>query len=138
MADDDEALITLDEAAKLIPGADADTLKRMHRAGKLVCYRPGKKLLTTSANVMEAVRVNCRAGPKRALRDRPDAASMERSQSALDFALENLRRVGQAKKQAERAQRDREKLIRKAERDAERRAARKAARAKARPPSTES
>ncbi|MGJ5177416.1 hypothetical protein ACQR16_06010 [Bradyrhizobium oligotrophicum] len=67
---DDHALIDLDEAAKLIPGADAGTLKRMHRAGKLVCYRPGKKLLTTAANVMEAVKVNCRVakpsrGPER-------------------------------------------------------------------------
>ncbi|UFW82835.1 hypothetical protein BjapCC829_22870 [Bradyrhizobium barranii] len=134
---DDDALITLDEAAKLIPDADADTLKRMHRAGKLVCYRPGKKLLTTAANVREAVQA-CRVTPVRAAQGRPDAASMERSNAALDLALENLRRIGQEKKQAARVERDRANLIRKAERDAERRAARKAARAKARPPRTES
>jgi hypothetical protein len=55
--------ITLDEAAKIIPGADANTLKRMHRAGKLICYRPGKKFLTTRANVIEAVK-NSRVVPK--------------------------------------------------------------------------
>lgn len=88
---DDDALITLDEAAKLIPGADADTLKRMHRAGKLVCYKPGKKLLTTAANVQEAVRTNYRAGPKGTSPARPDAATMERSSAALDLALSRLR-----------------------------------------------
>lgn len=84
----DDALITLDEGAKLIPGADADTLKRMHRAGKLVCYRPGKKLLTTSANVREAVRA-CRV-TKVTPSNRPDAASMERSRAALHLALSRL------------------------------------------------
>lgn len=88
MTDDD--LITLDEAAKLVPGADAETLKRMHRAGKLVCYRPGKKLLTTTANVMEAVKVNCRVRPTRAPQARPDAAAMERSSAALDLVLSQL------------------------------------------------
>ncbi|MCK1402337.1 hypothetical protein IVB45_20780 [Bradyrhizobium sp. 4] len=87
---DDDALITLDEAAKLIPGADADTLKRMHRAGKLVCYKPGKKLLTTAANVGEAVRTNYRATPLRAPSGQPDAASMERSRAALDLVLSRL------------------------------------------------
>ena len=81
-----DALITLDEAAKLVPGADADTLKRMHRAGKLVCYRPGKKLLTTAANVTEAVKVNCRVTPVRAPAGRPDAASVELSRAALEQA----------------------------------------------------
>ncbi len=85
---DDDALITLDEAAKLIPGADADTLKRMHRAGKLVCYRPGKKLLTTAANVREAVRA-CRV-TKVTPSNRPDAASMEISRAALDLVLSRL------------------------------------------------
>ncbi|WP_441232667.1 hypothetical protein [Bradyrhizobium sp. 1200_D9_N1_1] len=95
----DDALITLDEAAKLIPGADADTLKRMHRAGKLVCYKPGKKLLTTAANVTEAVKVNCRATPARAPQTRPDAASIERSRAALDLVLSRL----PTKRRAERA-----------------------------------
>ncbi|MDI3564946.1 hypothetical protein [Bradyrhizobium sp. Arg816] len=87
---DDDVLITLDEAAKLIPGADADTLKRMHRAGKLVCYRPGKKLLTTAANVMEAVRTNYRV-TKVTPTGRPDAASMERSRAALEQVRTELR-----------------------------------------------
>lgn len=59
----DAELITLDAAAELIPGADAETLKRMHRKGKLTCYRPGKAFLTTRADVMEAVR-KCRVEPK--------------------------------------------------------------------------
>lgn len=54
-ADDD--LITLDEAAKLIPGTDANTLKRLQRKGVLMCYRPGKAYLTTAADVREAVRL---------------------------------------------------------------------------------
>ncbi|TFV69424.1 hypothetical protein E4K64_33370 [Bradyrhizobium frederickii] len=85
---DDDALITLDEAAKLIPGADADTLKRMHRAGKLVCYRPGKKLLTTAANVREAVRA-CHV-TKVTPSKRQDAASLELSRAALDLVLSRL------------------------------------------------
>ncbi|MEY9184990.1 hypothetical protein ABIA41_006425 [Bradyrhizobium sp. USDA 313] len=87
---DDDALITLDEAAKLIPSGDADTLKRMHRAGKLVCYRPGKKLLTTAADVIEAVKVNSRVTRAKAPQGRPDAASMERSRAALDLVLSQL------------------------------------------------
>lgn len=56
--------LTLSEAAKFIPGADADTLKRMARAGKLTVYRPGKAFLTTQADVMEAVTKQCRVVPK--------------------------------------------------------------------------
>ena len=61
MADLD--LLTLTEAAKLIPGADADTLKRRARQGKLVTYRPGKAYLTTRADV-EAMIQQCRVAPK--------------------------------------------------------------------------
>jgi hypothetical protein len=56
------ALITLAEAAKLIPGADENTLKRMARAGTLTVYKPGKKHLTTAEHVLEAVQI-CRALP---------------------------------------------------------------------------
>jgi hypothetical protein len=85
---DESDLITLDEAAKLIPGADADTLKRMHRSGKLVCYRPGKKLLTTRANVMEAVTNQCSVTPKRPeLQKLPD---MDMASAAFDLALSRL------------------------------------------------
>jgi hypothetical protein len=52
----DDDLITLDEAAKLIPGANADTLKRMRRKGVLRCYRPGKAYLTTANDVRQAVK----------------------------------------------------------------------------------
>lgn len=60
----DDAFITLKEAAKLIPGADENTLKRMFRADKLTCYRPGKEYLTTEADVREAVKRKCRVVPK--------------------------------------------------------------------------
>ena len=58
------AFLTLAEAAKLIPGADENTLKRMQRAGKLTCYRPGKAYLTTAADIMESVKQSCRVVPK--------------------------------------------------------------------------
>lgn len=56
--------LTLADAAKYIPGADADTLKRMARAGKLTVYRPGKAFVTTHADVMKAVTEQCRVVPK--------------------------------------------------------------------------
>jgi excisionase family DNA binding protein len=56
---DPDELLTLDEAAKLIPRADADTLKRLIRSGKLRAYRPGKKYLTTRADVRAAI-IACR------------------------------------------------------------------------------
>lgn len=56
-------LITLDEAARLIPGADADTLKRHARKGTLTVYRPGKAYLTTREDVMRLVE-SCRVVPK--------------------------------------------------------------------------
>ncbi|MBB4391786.1 hypothetical protein [Bradyrhizobium sp. ERR14] len=88
---DNDALIPLDDAAKVIPDANAETLKRLYRAGKLICYRPGKKLLTTAANVKEAVKVNCRVTPVRVVpQDRPGAASMDLSRAALDLALSQL------------------------------------------------
>jgi uncharacterized protein YaiI (UPF0178 family) len=59
----DNNLITLNEAAKLIPGADANTLKRMRRKGVLTCYRPGKAYLTTAADVRAAVK-KCGVGQK--------------------------------------------------------------------------
>jgi excisionase family DNA binding protein len=59
----DSDLITLDQAAALIPGADADTLKRRARQGKLTTYRPGKAYLTTRADVQEFIR-QCRVIPK--------------------------------------------------------------------------
>lgn len=37
----DDELITLDEAVKLIPGADRNTLERLHRNPFLTCHRPG-------------------------------------------------------------------------------------------------
>jgi hypothetical protein len=58
-----DALITLDEAARFIPGATADTLKRRARQGKLTTYRPGKAYLTTAADVQRMVAA-CRVEQK--------------------------------------------------------------------------
>ena len=93
----DDDFITLDEAAKLIPGADRDTLKRMRRRGKLTCYRPGKSYLTTRADVREAVK-QCRMfSPAERERRQPTTAELELSKRALDQALENLRGKGRKK-----------------------------------------
>jgi excisionase family DNA binding protein len=59
----DDQLISLDVAATLIPGADAGTLKRKIRAGKLQAYRPGKGYLTTRADVKRMIE-SCRVVPK--------------------------------------------------------------------------
>lgn len=66
-------LLTLHQAAKLIPGADAETLKRRIRQGKLSATRPGKAYLTTAADV-EAMVANCRVVPKV-----PDYGSVRRA-----------------------------------------------------------
>jgi hypothetical protein len=92
----DRALMTLAEAAKLIPDADARTLKRRARQGKLVIYRPGKQFLTTRADLMamiEACRVKRPDAPQRTSPlvpnglglTEPDLAGM-----ALDRALASL------------------------------------------------
>jgi|SRR5882724_157301 len=59
----DNDLITLEQAAALIPGADVNTLKRRQRQGRLTVYRPGKAFLTTPADVQEMIR-QCRVVPK--------------------------------------------------------------------------
>jgi len=105
MVTDDDALITLDEAADLVPGFDAEALKRLFRRSKLTCYKPGKKLLTTKRHVIEAVKINCRAVPAGApaIASRPDAASMEISNAELALARAELREKGDAKRKAARA-----------------------------------
>jgi excisionase family DNA binding protein len=81
----DDELITLDEAAKLIPGADAGTLRRLCRKGLLRCYRPGKAYLTTRADVWEAVK-RSQVGPKVRIETSPN--SIELANAALDAALQ--------------------------------------------------
>lgn len=54
---DPDELLTLDDASTLIPGADAATLKRLVRVGKLRAYRPGRRYLTTRADVRAAVKL---------------------------------------------------------------------------------
>jgi excisionase family DNA binding protein len=85
--------ITLGEAAKLIPGASVDTLRRLHRKGVLTCYRPGKAYLTTAADVREAVK-KCEVRQKvrnPGVRGAPPLplglTSMELANAALDEAL---------------------------------------------------
>jgi hypothetical protein len=97
-------LISLDEAAKYIPGADAETLKRKARAGKLRVYRIGKAFSTTRADLQEMIEA-CLVAPKV-----PDSAgsklrkivsatsrgketglsSMELASAALDATLESM------------------------------------------------
>jgi hypothetical protein len=101
----DDELITLEQAAGLIPKFDAEALKRLFRKGKLTCYKPGKTLLTTPADIREAVRVKCRAEPKdRAYGCAPrggmtsaishtnlhGSSSMDLASAALDLALARL------------------------------------------------
>jgi hypothetical protein len=91
----DNDLIPLDEAAKLIPGADANTLKRLARRGKLTVYRPGKAYLTTAADVREAVE-KCRVVPK--IREKPSSETSnplglspaDLASIALDLELERV------------------------------------------------
>jgi hypothetical protein len=51
----DDDLITLQQAAALIPGADPGTLKRRARQGLLTVYRPGRAYLTTRPDVKRMV-----------------------------------------------------------------------------------
>ena len=82
----DDDLITLDEAAKLIPGADANTLRRLARRGKLTVYKRGKAYLTTAANVREAV-IKCRVVPKD--REKPSSETS----NALGLSSADLARM---------------------------------------------
>jgi len=102
----DDELITLDIAANLIPGADAETLKRKIRAGKLQAYRPGKAYLTTRADIRRMIEA-CRVVPKVqgsvsseldtiATENSPTTlnglSSTELSEQALDLVLEQARK----------------------------------------------
>jgi hypothetical protein len=56
-------LLTLAEAARLIPGANVNTLKRRARQGKLAVYRMGRAWLTTREAISEMVE-SCRVIPR--------------------------------------------------------------------------
>lgn len=99
----DDDLIPLDEAAKYIPGADAGTLKRRARAGKLTVYRPGKAYLTTGADLRRMIAA-CRveqkvrhSGSAPPVTTKPEATTpfglseMELAKSALDSVLARAR-----------------------------------------------
>ena len=93
---DPDALLTLDQAAAFVPGANANTLKRCVRQGKLSATRPGKAYLTTLADVREMIAA-CRVTPKaRDCGSAPPAPTappplgsslMEHANAALDSAL---------------------------------------------------
>jgi excisionase family DNA binding protein len=94
---DPNELLTLQDAATLIPGADANTLKRLIRRGKLRAYRPGKKYLTTRADVHAAV-IACRVSPPGGL---PSPSDTSNSLGLTTTDLANLRldrALGPAKK----------------------------------------
>lgn len=98
MIPDDNELLTLDQAASLIPGADANTLRRRIRQGKLQAYRPGKAYLTTRADLVAMLEA-CRVVPADEKR-RPKTpqtvpnqlglTSTDLAKMALDRALERL------------------------------------------------
>lgn len=71
-------LLSLTEAAALIPGATADTLKRRARQGRLVVYRPGKAYCTTAADVYAMVK-SCPGALKA-----PDCGSAPRGETPVD------------------------------------------------------
>ena len=86
--DDPNELLSLDEAAKLIPGANADTLKRKARAGKLTVYRVGKSYCTTRADIrklIEASRVEASCGTM--------ISETKLSRLALDATADRLRKL---------------------------------------------
>ena len=55
MEKDDSQLLSLDDAAALVPGADRNTLLRRARQGKLQVYRVGKAYCTTRADIWRMV-----------------------------------------------------------------------------------
>jgi hypothetical protein len=63
MTSPEDRLMTLDEAARLLPGATRSTLTAEHKRGKLTLYKIGKRLYT-SARHMEELVEKCRVQPK--------------------------------------------------------------------------
>lgn len=96
---DNNTFLSLDEAAKLIPGADRGSLKRLIRRGILTAYKPGKAYMTTAANVREAV-IKCRVVPAHERISRPTPTmpnslgltEMDLGNMALDLARAGIRR----------------------------------------------
>ena len=98
------ALLTLHDAATFIPRADAKTLRRRVRQGKLGATRPGKEYLTTPADLKRMLEA-CRAVPRDHVSTSEKRSSTqtevsesnplglsatELSSAALDSALERL------------------------------------------------
>lgn len=50
---DDDALMTLAEACRFLPGAKPDTLRAEHNRGRLTVYRVGKRVYTTARDIRE-------------------------------------------------------------------------------------
>jgi excisionase family DNA binding protein len=89
----DSELISLDEAAALIPGCDRATLLRRARQGRLTVYRPGKAYLTTRADVDRMVQASVVKSRGRPQPERPatDTSALAHASAALDAALAQLR-----------------------------------------------
>ena len=101
-------LITLAEAATLIPHATAATLKRKIRQKKLIAYRVGKQYITTAENVWKMVFESCRVAPKvrtgfsappgtmpqdNSPTDRHGLSSTELANAALDSVLTQVKKL---------------------------------------------
>lgn len=88
--------LSLDDAAKLIPGATADTLKRLHRKGLLQTYRVGKPLFTTRADLnrmIELCKIKVQPLPAMRVSAIPNGLGLteaDLTRMALDRALERL------------------------------------------------
>jgi hypothetical protein len=58
-----DRLMTLEEAARLLPGATHWTLRAEHKKGRLPLYKIGKRLYTTPRDMRE-LQEQCRVQPK--------------------------------------------------------------------------
>lgn len=94
-------MLSLTNAAALIPGATPDTLKRHARAGRLTVYRTGKAYTTTDAAMAELIE-KCRVvqkdpaygSVKSARRALPHGSSSTiHASTALDSALARARQT---------------------------------------------
>jgi hypothetical protein len=86
MTSPEDRLMTLDEAARLLPGATHWTLRAEHKRGRLTLYKIGKRLYTSERDMQE-LREKCRAQPKAPVsiwkRDEDGSSGTDQGKSAL-------------------------------------------------------
>ena len=83
-------LLSLDDAARLIPGATRETLRRHARRGRLKVYRVGRRYMTTRADVEALVKarlVKPSNPDPRPQAELDDELQTELSRRALEDAL---------------------------------------------------